>query len=58
MEALLDVKEVASLLKVSTDTVYLLSKTGALKCKRIGTGTKKSRVLFRQQDLEEFINAC
>lgn len=55
MEHLLDVKETADLLRVSTDLVYLLAKTGDLPSVRIGTGPSKPRVLFRMADVEAFV---
>jgi excisionase family DNA binding protein len=55
VEHLLDVKETASLLRVSTDLVYLLAKSGDLPSVRIGTGARKPRVLFRMSDVEAFV---
>jgi excisionase family DNA binding protein len=55
MEQLLDAAEVAALLRVSRELVYLFAKRGELRSVRIGTTSTRPRVLFQPKDVQDFI---
>ena len=48
---LLSARETARLLNVSDRTLWSLTRSGAIRCRRIGR-----RVLYRRSDVESFVN--
>lgn len=53
MNALLDVPEVARLLRLSVWTVRGLAREGKLRPLRIGR-----RLLFKESDVQQFVDSC
>lgn len=50
------VQEVARILGVAPGTVYDLARQRKIPQRRIGTG--RGRIVFTEQDVEEFLNSC
>jgi excisionase family DNA binding protein len=50
------VQEVAKLLGVSPSTVYDMARMRKISHRRIGTG--RGRLVFTEQDVQEFLSAC
>jgi excisionase family DNA binding protein len=50
------VPEVAELLGVAPSTVYDLARERKIPHRRIGTG--RGRIVFTEQDVEEFLRLC
>jgi excisionase family DNA binding protein len=50
------VREVAELLGVAPSTVYDLARQRKIAHRRIGTG--RGRIVFTEEDIEEFLNSC
>ena len=55
MKELLTVKEAASLLNVSTSTIYRMIKGGRLKARKIGKAGKTSDYRILPQSVEGYI---
>lgn len=52
---LLTAAEIAKRLRISTTAVYALCAAGDLKCYWIGTGKKRRRVRFSEQQYAEYL---
>jgi excisionase family DNA binding protein len=50
------VREVATLLGVAASTVYDMVRQRKIPHRRIGTG--RGRIVFTQQDVQEFLDSC
>ena len=50
------VQEVAELLGVAPSTVYDLARQRKIPHRRIGTG--RGRIVFTEEDVEQFLNSC
>ena len=50
------VQEVAKLLGVAASTVYDLARQRKIAHRRIGTG--RGRLVFTEEDIEEYLNSC
>ena len=55
-EPLLNVADVAELLRVSASLVYQLVESGKLVVYRIGNG--RGAIRFRPQDIETYLSSC
>ena len=50
------VQEAAKVLGIAPSTVYDLARQRKIAHRRIGTG--KGRIVFTEEDIEEFLNSC
>jgi len=55
---LLTVKQAAEKLRISPSLVYALAREGRLRHMRIGQQGKRGRLLFKEKDLDAFMEAC
>jgi len=53
LDNLITVKELSAHLKISIPTIYRKLSSGELKSIKVG-----KRTLFREQDIQEYLNCC